>query len=155
MLMPAHDIRSHFTWRSGLADFAQLKLHGRVSMASLIRRAHDLKVITDGHYTNLQRQMSGAGYRRCEPNEFEPEQPTTIREMVRVHVEDLGFTASELATLTTKLVPPRPPGSRRATGGAGALPAPGGGGAPTREPGTGHAGARSPRLPRRILHRLA
>jgi Zn-dependent peptidase ImmA (M78 family) len=99
MLMPAHDIRSHLTWRSGLADFAQLKLHGRVSMASLIRRAHDLKVITDGHYTNLQRQMSGAGYRRCEPNEFEPEQPTTIREMVRVHVEDLGFTASELATL--------------------------------------------------------
>lgn len=98
-LMPAHEIRSHFSWRSGLADFAQLKLHWRVSMASLIRRARDLKVITDGHFTNLQRQLSREGYRRHEPNEFEPELPTTIREMVRVHVEDLNFTASELATV--------------------------------------------------------
>jgi len=98
-LMPAHEIRHHFSWRSGLADFAQLKLHWRVSMASLIRRARDLKVISDGHFVNLQRQLSREGYRRREPNAFEPEHPATIREMVRVHVEDLSFTASELGTL--------------------------------------------------------
>jgi Zn-dependent peptidase ImmA (M78 family)/transcriptional regulator with XRE-family HTH domain len=98
-LAPGHEIRHQFSWKTGLAELAQLKLHWRMSMAALLVRGHALGRIPEQSYTRLWREMSKAGYRRNEPNELAPEHPTMLRELVRVHVEDLGFTIEELATL--------------------------------------------------------
>jgi Zn-dependent peptidase ImmA (M78 family) len=99
LLMPAHEIRHQFAYKTGLAELAQLKLHWRTSMAALIRRGVRLDRISDSQATRLWKLMSKFGYRRSEPNEFSPEEPTMLRELVRVHVDELGFTEDELATL--------------------------------------------------------
>lgn len=97
-LMPAHEIRPHFSWKTHLPELAQLKLHWRVSMAALLRRGKDLERISETHATRLWKIMSKAGYRRGgEPNEPPKEEPTMLRELLRVHVEDLGYAEEELA----------------------------------------------------------
>lgn len=98
-LMPAHEIRLQFSWKTELAELAQMKLHWRVSMAALIRRGAALERIGKAQYTRLWKLMSRAGYRRTEPNPIPPEHPSMLGLFVRVHIEDLGFTVEELATL--------------------------------------------------------
>jgi Zn-dependent peptidase ImmA (M78 family) len=98
-LMPERDIKHHFSAGTGLDDLAQLKLHWRVSMQSLLVRAQALGRLTKAQSTRLWKLLSMLGYRRHEPNTFALEQLTLLPEMVRVHIEDLDFTVDDLATL--------------------------------------------------------
>lgn len=98
-LMPAHDIRHHFSSGTDLRDLAQLKLHWRVSMQALLSRALSVGRITKSQSTRLWKLISMYGYRRCEPNGFPLEQPGLLAEMVRVHTTDLDFTLEELCNL--------------------------------------------------------
>jgi Zn-dependent peptidase ImmA (M78 family) len=100
-LMPAHEIRHQFSARTNIAELAQLKLFWRTSMASLLRRGVSVGRITDAHATRLWKQLSVAGYRKHEPNEIEQETPTLLQEMMRVHVEELGYSIDDLATFLT------------------------------------------------------
>jgi Zn-dependent peptidase ImmA (M78 family)/transcriptional regulator with XRE-family HTH domain len=98
-LMPANEIRHQFTWRTDLAELAQMKLHWRTSMMALIRRGRRLERITENQAKRLYVLMSKSGYRTDEPNRLSPEPPATLSELLRVHIEELGFSESELATL--------------------------------------------------------
>ena len=100
LLMPAVDIRPYFVGRRvELSMLASLKPEWRVSMAALLMRAHKLGYIQDGQYTYLWKQMSARKYRLREPPEldFAPEVPTVLGNVLRVHVEALGYSVSDLA----------------------------------------------------------
>jgi Zn-dependent peptidase ImmA (M78 family)/plasmid maintenance system antidote protein VapI len=95
-LMPASNIRSQLG-NVTLAELASLKKRWGVSMAALLRRASDLERIRPWRAKQLHIEMSQNGYRKNEPVELPSEEPTVIKTMVRVHLEDLGYSESELA----------------------------------------------------------
>lgn len=102
LLMPASDIKSYFVGRRvDLALLAALKPEWKVAMQALLMRAGTLNLITKNQSQYLWKQISARRLRLREPPEldFEPEQPTVIGTMVRVHMDALGYTRQELARL--------------------------------------------------------
>ncbi len=100
LLMPARDIRSHLSGRPlTIQRLAGLKPIWRVSMAALLFRAKTIGAITANQSQYLWRQMSSMGYRRTEPPELDlkPEEPTVLPEIIRLHLEDLGYDLSDLS----------------------------------------------------------
>ncbi len=66
-----------------LREFAVLKQKHGLSMQGLIRRARDLDIISQGHYTSLFKQFSSLGWRKKEPVEFvSGETPKRLLQMV-------------------------------------------------------------------------
>jgi Zn-dependent peptidase ImmA (M78 family) len=102
LLMPAADIRGAFLRRRiDLALLARLKPEWKVAMQALLMRAVSLNFVTKNQAHYLWKQISARRLRVREPPEleFEPESPTVIGTMLRVHMEALGYSASELAML--------------------------------------------------------
>jgi Zn-dependent peptidase ImmA (M78 family)/transcriptional regulator with XRE-family HTH domain len=101
-LMPQKDIRSHFKAPVKLHTVARLKPYWKVSMAALVYRAHELRVINDNQHTYLRIQLQGKGYRYREPAEldFPKEQPSLLPEIIQAHVKELGFGYPDIAEMT-------------------------------------------------------
>jgi len=100
LLMPTRDIRPQLSGRRlTIQTLAALKPVWRVSMAALLYRAKEIGAITDSQSQYLWRQMSSMGYRRMEPAELDlqVEMPTILPEIVRLHLEELGYGVSDLA----------------------------------------------------------
>jgi Zn-dependent peptidase ImmA (M78 family) len=97
-LMPATDIRSQLT-HIKLDRLAALKLHWKVSMGALLMRAYALEVITERQYRYLWMQMGQHGYRVNEPIEYaiQFEQPTLLKDTIRLHLDELQYLARQLA----------------------------------------------------------
>ncbi len=93
LLMPAGEIRGHLSGLS-VARLAQLKPFWKVSMASLLYRAKTLDRVSEHQYTRLWQQL--APYRTVEPNELSPEEPTLLAQVVRLHLEQLGYSEADL-----------------------------------------------------------
>lgn len=102
LLMPAADIRPYFVGRRiDLALLAALKPEWKVAMQALLMRASGLDAITKNQSQYLWKQISARGYRLREPPEleFEPEKPTVLDGLLRVHLTALGYSQSELSSL--------------------------------------------------------
>jgi Zn-dependent peptidase ImmA (M78 family) len=97
-LMPARDIRRDFRPIMGLEDFAALKRKWRVSMQSLICRAHELGAIDEIRYTSLFTQLSRKGWRKTEPIAVEGETPQMFTQLLKKHLE-AGYTVPQLAEM--------------------------------------------------------
>lgn len=97
-LMPARDIRPELRPLS-LSRLVVLKQYWRVSMAALIQRAGDLKVITERQRRSLWTQMSKEGYRKVEPSPIETERPTVLSDILDVYRHSHGFTLAEMSTM--------------------------------------------------------
>ena len=101
-LMPSADIRAYFIGRKiDLSTLAAMKPEWRVSMAALLMRAHALKFVSENQYRYLWKQLSSRGYRLREPPEldFVAEQPELINQVVDLHLNGLGYSQSELASM--------------------------------------------------------
>jgi Zn-dependent peptidase ImmA (M78 family) len=96
-LMPAPDIRPYLTTPK-LSVFARVKAYWKVSIKALIKRAHDLKLVTDNQYRWLNVQYSKA-FKAGEPVQIERETPSSLRYMVEYHLKNLGYSIQELASL--------------------------------------------------------
>ncbi len=98
-LMPAEDIRPSLN-RITLTKLADLKRYWKVSMQSLIMRAHELGKITDRQRKSLFAKMSASGYRLREPIELDVpgEDVKLIGEMIHAHMEGLGFSKEDMAS---------------------------------------------------------
>ncbi len=92
LLMPARQIRSDLTDVT-LARLVALKQKWRVSIAALVRRAHDLDAISDHQYRELNIALSTAGYRKHEPVDIAPDIPAVITATLAEHLEHEGPTA--------------------------------------------------------------
>lgn len=99
-LMPEQDIRPQLADVS-VTSLAALKPYWKVSMAALLHRAQELRCITERKARSLWMDLGKAGYRQEEPPELEVarEQPALLREMLRLHQRELGYTTAQLAEL--------------------------------------------------------
>jgi Zn-dependent peptidase ImmA (M78 family)/transcriptional regulator with XRE-family HTH domain len=97
-LMPKKDI-SAFLNRLSIPKLASLKSYWRVSMGALIERAHNLKKLTPYQREYLWKQMSRMGYRTREPVDITVEEPKVIKQVLAVHVGELGYDTSELSEI--------------------------------------------------------
>src|SRR5205085_1412705 len=83
LLLPADEIESELEPVT-LPHLAQLKIRWRVSIAALLRRAHDLGLNTKSQYHRLFTRYSMLGYRHGEPAPVPVEQPGLVRQVLRV-----------------------------------------------------------------------
>lgn len=98
-LMPAKEIATDLGGLT-LERAAGLKAYWRTSMQSIVRRALELKKIPQSRYQRLCTQIGAAGYRTNEPLPIEPEQPTLLRQLVELHLNEHGYSLDELARLS-------------------------------------------------------
>lgn len=101
LLMPARDIRPYLSGRLTLQRLASLKPVWGVSMQALLYRARTTEAITANQSRYLWQQLSRLGYRRVEPPELDlpSEQPRVYSELLRTHIEELGYELPELYSL--------------------------------------------------------
>lgn len=96
-LMPAKEIRPYLK-APKLGSLSRVKAYWKVSIASLIRRAHDIKLITPSQYKSLNIQYR-KHYRDEEPQHIPIEKPWRLERIVRYHLDTLGYSVAELAEL--------------------------------------------------------
>ena len=101
LLMPARDVRPYLTGRLTIQRLASLKPVWRVSMQALLYRAKSVGAVTANQSQYLWRQISALGYRRNEPPEldFPVEEPVVLPELIRVHLEELGYEIEDLCSV--------------------------------------------------------
>ncbi len=96
-LMPAAEIRPYLK-EAKISSFARIKKFWKVSIKALIKRAHDLKMITDHQYKMLNIQYNKA-FKAGEPGDVPIETASRLKAVVRYHVEQLGYTMVDLGRL--------------------------------------------------------
>lgn len=70
-LLPEETMRKEIVPPVSLYSLAKLKPKWKVSIQALIRRARDLKIITQRQYSYLMTQMSARGWRKTEPSNLD------------------------------------------------------------------------------------
>lgn len=107
-LIPAAAAKAELGVRRSRLSFEELRLlkarYG-VSMQAWIRRAFDLGIIDREVYTSLFRQMSSWGWRKDEPGEVRPEQPTRLFMVVHQALAEGRIAPSEAARLLQDAAP--------------------------------------------------
>ncbi|HWA89216.1 MAG TPA: XRE family transcriptional regulator [Rhizomicrobium sp.] len=96
-LMPAADIRPYLQTVK-INSLGRVKAYWKVSIKALIKRAHDLKLITDNYYKVLNIQYSKA-YSLGEDLPLPVEQPSTVHAAVKHHMHELRYSQEDLASL--------------------------------------------------------
>lgn len=94
-LMPEDEI-SNMLYNINLPTLAELKRRWKVSMRALIRRAKDLKCISDTTYRSYQILFSKKGYNKDEPIILAAENPTVIRDSIMLYKRELGYSDDDL-----------------------------------------------------------
>ncbi|MGA2916146.1 MAG: XRE family transcriptional regulator [Sedimentisphaerales bacterium] len=94
-LMPREEISEDLNPFS-LKRVIRLKLKWKVSIAALIKRAFDLKVINESQYKYYFSQLSAAGYRKVEPFEIEKEEPQLLKRLISFYRNNLHYSDQEL-----------------------------------------------------------
>jgi Zn-dependent peptidase ImmA (M78 family)/transcriptional regulator with XRE-family HTH domain len=83
-------------------DFRRLlasKQKWGMSMAALIRRAHDLRQITDRQYREFYMKLGKLGWRISEPGDVAPEDPHSIGRVISLHQTSHHYDTAEIASL--------------------------------------------------------
>ncbi|MFI9453373.1 ImmA/IrrE family metallo-endopeptidase [Amycolatopsis sp. NPDC052450] len=99
-LMPASQILDEMSSGLNIEQLGQLKQRWKVSMAALVRRAHDLAVISDWRYRSLNVELSSLGYRTDEPGPLKPEKPGLPSRAFRAWITQQGAGVDDLAART-------------------------------------------------------
>jgi Zn-dependent peptidase ImmA (M78 family) len=97
-LMPSEEIRPYLK-RLSLHKLPPLKTQWKVSMAALIKRAHDIQEITDRQYRTLFTQLSMNGWKTKEPVIIQEEAPTVFRDILNIHVNEHKYSITELSKI--------------------------------------------------------
>lgn len=99
-LMPSREIRSDFDGHS-LVKFMDLKVYWGVSMQALMYKAWQTGKLTDRMYKYYAIEMSKRGFRKREPVDVShlKETPATLRQIIRAHVDDLGYSIEDLGDM--------------------------------------------------------
>ena len=93
-LAPAREVSGQLR-RVSMHRLAALKIHWRVSMASLLMRADKMGHISDRQARRLWIQLRQGGMK--EPVEIVREKPTALETIVRYHMGDLGYSTADLS----------------------------------------------------------
>ena len=96
-LMPKDDICYQIDSKTDIARLADLKKYWKTSMQAILYAAKRMSLISENRYKYLIIQMGELGYRKHEPIDIPFETPTLLKNLLKVHLSELGFSASELA----------------------------------------------------------
>lgn len=98
-LMPEEDIAHSLTGMS-FDKLMTLKMHWKTSMQAIIRRARDLKLMSEPAYKYYQIEMSKRGWRSSEPIEINAvESPRLLKRLFATHTDQLGYSLDDLEEL--------------------------------------------------------
>jgi Zn-dependent peptidase ImmA (M78 family)/DNA-binding XRE family transcriptional regulator len=99
-LVPNADFSKSFT-RLDLPTLAGMKQYWAVSMSSLIVKAQKTSRITANQARYLWAQMAKNNYLKREPQSLDVifEEPTLLKEVIDVHLNDLKYSTEELTTI--------------------------------------------------------
>ena len=97
-MMPEKDIGPHLRGLS-IQKLAAMKPVWKMSMSAILKRGYDLGKISVSMYRKLNTQISKYGFKTAEPVPIAPEQPTVVKELIKVHLNEHGYSRSELADL--------------------------------------------------------
>lgn len=97
-LMPERDIARDLD-NISIEKALRLKPYWKVSIQALIRRARDLGKISPRKYRDLFTDLSARGFRVREPNPLPAESPSLIRDIVKSHLDEMGFDEKRLCKL--------------------------------------------------------
>lgn len=96
-LMPAADMDQFFrAQRIDLSFLGSLKPIWRVSIAALLKRAHDLNYITDSNAKRLNILINKFGYRKKEPIPLDIEPADLLKEIIQTYKDSMEYTDSDL-----------------------------------------------------------
>jgi Zn-dependent peptidase ImmA (M78 family)/DNA-binding XRE family transcriptional regulator len=84
LLLPEVAMREEITTPVTLTSLSRLKPVWGVSIQALIRRAHDLQIISDRQYKYLFKQINDHGWRENEPISLQLEKPRALRQMAEI-----------------------------------------------------------------------
>ncbi|HZU70932.1 MAG TPA: XRE family transcriptional regulator [Ktedonobacteraceae bacterium] len=84
LLLPEQAIREEITTPVTLTSLSRLKPVWGVSIQMLIRRAYDLKIITERQYRYLFKQLTEHGWRTREPISLQVEKPRALQQMAEI-----------------------------------------------------------------------
>ena len=98
-LMPKHDILPDLPPVSLHRVMNELKPKWKVSMAALIRRAHDLGVISHAQYRRFFSQLGALGYRTREPMPLPDENPVLLDKIIDAYQTEAGYTVEDMSRL--------------------------------------------------------
>jgi Zn-dependent peptidase ImmA (M78 family) len=82
-----------------LSSLGELKSYWLTSMASIIRRAKDLKCISNDRYQYFNIELSRKGYKKEEPLNVYIDRPNLFVSAYRMHKDDLDYSDEELINL--------------------------------------------------------
>ncbi|NBB18823.1 ImmA/IrrE family metallo-endopeptidase [Runella sp. CRIBMP] len=97
-LFPEIEFRRSFA-KLNLKVLANMKRYWKVSMASMIMRAHNLEMLTSNEEKYLWQQMVPFRTREPEELDFPKEQPTLLKEVIEIHKNEFNFTNEDLSIL--------------------------------------------------------
>lgn len=97
-MAPAETIAPHL-YKLNLQKLMDLKQYCRMSMAFFVYRARQLNTITERQAKYLRRKISEVSDGRKEPPETDisMEEPHMIKQLIRLHKENLDYTDDDLA----------------------------------------------------------
>ena len=99
LLIPAREITNHLV-KLTIEKLTELKAYWKVSMQAILVKAYKhLNAITKNQYHYLYKQIVFLGYKINEPVFIAREEATSIKEIINLHLNGLGYTKSELSTL--------------------------------------------------------
>lgn len=99
-LMPEREIKG-VLYNLSIPTVAEIKRRWKVSMQSIIRKAHQLNCITESRYKNLQIEFSRRGWRVNEPILLPDESPCLVKNIIKLYKEELDYTDEELMRILT------------------------------------------------------
>ena len=95
-LMPAEALRAALSQPLTLELAMQLKMHWKVSIQMIVRRARDIGAVSEWRYRQLFQQISGKGWRTHEPVAIPVEHPRLYRQMAEtLYPEDCERRVAE------------------------------------------------------------
>lgn len=96
-LMPAGDFRGECPSRLQIPALIELKRRWRCSMSAIIRRARDVKKVSEPEYTRAMMEMSRRGWRKQEPYPIVGESPVMMSWLVQRCMTTTDSTVDQLA----------------------------------------------------------
>ena len=99
-LMPTSEVTKDF-YNMSIDKFMSLKMHWRVSMQSLIMKAHQVGRMSDSAYRYYMINMSKRGWRTREPVELTnvKESPRLLLQLVNGHMNQLAYSLDDMSQL--------------------------------------------------------
>lgn len=100
LLMPSQEVRPQF-YNLSIDKFMQLKLYWGTSMQALIYKAWQTGRISDRMFKYYNIEMAKRGFKTKEPIDWNggAESPSTLRQLITTHLDELGYSPGELGEL--------------------------------------------------------